>query len=134
MSVNLSNLPKPEAYAHMNEQDYQELAARSFAELELLSEEAMCYSDWPIWAASVIALMAADTQPKTIALPVETIEVLIELADMANYILPYRDPEKARMAVASAAYAYMRATNAWPLGLKTLNPPRDVEISDRVKI
>jgi hypothetical protein len=65
---------------------------------------------------------------------VETIEVLIKLADMANYILPYQDPEKARMAVASAAYAYMRATNAWPSGLKTINPPREVEISDRVQI
>jgi len=76
--------------------------------------------------------MSADSQ-NTIALPVETIEVLIELADMANYILPYRDPDKARMAVASAAYAYMRATGVW-LDLKTINPPKEVEISDRVEI
>ena len=64
MSVNLSNLPKPEAYAHMNEQDYQELAARSFAELEFLSEEDPCYSDWATWAVIVLKTLAADNQPK----------------------------------------------------------------------
>jgi hypothetical protein len=84
------------------------------------------------WVDDLANEMSADSQ-NTIALPVETIEVLIELADMANYILPYRDPDKARMAVASAAYAYMRATGVW-LDLKTINPPKEVEISDRVEI
>jgi hypothetical protein len=130
MSVDLKNLPKPQCFSHIPDEYYDRFAEDQFKQLERFAESGSLSSEW---GTAVITAMASDTQPKTIALPVETIEVLIELADMANYILPYRDPEKARMAVASAAYAHMRATGVW-LDLKSVNPPPSVEISDRVKI
>ena len=76
-----------------------------------------------------------EPQPKTIALSLETIEMLIEVADNSIWV---RDKlgnasDREKELLGQSAYAYMRATGVW-LDLKTINPPREVEISDRVMI
>ena len=76
-----------------------------------------------------------EPQPKTIALSLETIEMLIEVAYNSIWV---RDKlgnasDREIELLGQAAYAHMRATGVW-LDLKSVNPPSSVEISDRVKI
>ena len=118
MSVDLKNLPKPEAYGFLSDDEYDSFALRQFAEIEFLAEESLPYADW---AATVLTAIAAPTP--TIALPLETIELLIEIADnsISNRIGNASDREKTLLG--EVAYAYMRKTGIWP-DLKSVNPPR----------
>ena len=132
MSVNLKNLPKPECFSHIPDDYYDRFAEDQLKQLERFAERGSLSSEW---GAAVITAIAADTQPKTIALPVETIEMLIELADNSIWV---RDKignasDREKELLGQSAYAYMRATGVW-LDLKTINPPREVEVSDRVQI
>ena len=60
-----------------------------------------------------------------IALPLETIEVLIEIADnsISNRFGNASDREKTLLG--EVAYAYMRKTGIWP-DLKSVNPPKEI--------
>ena len=118
MSVDLKNLPKPEAYGFMPDDEYDRFALQQFAEIEFLAEESLPYAEW---AATVLTKMAAPTP--TIALPLETIEILIQLADKA--IHPIANMPTERQVLGEVAYAYMRATNVW-LDLQSVNPPREI--------
>ena len=120
MSVDLKNLPKPEAYGFMPDDEYDRFALQQFAEIEFLAEESLPYAEW---AATVLTKMAAPTP--TIALPLETIEVLIEIADnsISNRIGNASDREKT--VLGEVAYAYMRKTGIWP-DLKSVNPPKEI--------
>ena len=120
MSVDLKNLPKPEAYGFMPDDEYDRFVLQQFAEIEFLAEESLPYAEW---AATVLTKMAAPTP--TIALPLETIEVLIEIADnsISNRIGNASDREKT--VLGEVAYAYMRKTGIWP-DLKSVNPPKEI--------
>ena len=118
MSVDLKNLPKPEAYGFMPDDEYDRFALQQFAEIEFLAEESLPYAEW---AATVLTKMAAPTP--TIALPLEAIEVLIQLADKAIY--PIANMPTERQVLGEVAYAYMRATNVW-LDLQSVNSPREI--------
>ena len=120
MSVDLKNLPKPEAYGFMPDDEYDRFALQQFAEIEFLAEESLPYAEW---AATVLTKMAAPTP--TIALPLETIEVLIEIADnsISNRFGNASDREKT--VLGEVAYAYMRKTGIWP-DLKSVNPPKEI--------
>lgn len=126
MSVNVNLIPMPDAYRFMSDSEYQAYAWDMFRKLEMLAE-----SDCPPaeWAATVLTAMAAPTP--TITLPLEAIEMLIELADKA--IHPIADMPKERQVLGEVAYQYMRQAGVW-LDLKSVNPPRSVEVSDRVLI
>ena len=120
MSVDLKNLPKPEAYGFMPDDEYDRFALQQFAEIEFLAEESLPYAEW---AATVLTKMAAPTP--TIALPLETIEVLIEIADnsISNRFGNASDREKTLLG--EVAYAYMRKTGIWP-DLESVNPPKEI--------
>ena len=120
MSVDLKNLPKPEAYGFMPDDEYDSFALRQFAKIQLLAEESLPYADW---AATVLTKMAAPTPTPTITLSLEAIEVLIQLADKA--IHPIANMPTERQVLGEVAYAYMRATNVW-LDLQSVNPPREI--------
>ena len=122
MSVDLKNLPKPEAYGFMPDDEYDSFALRQFAKIELLAEESLPYADW---AATVLTKMAAPTP--TIALPLETIEILIQIADDSIWV---RDrlgnaSDREKTLLGEVAYAYMRKTGIWP-DLKSVNPPKEI--------
>ena len=62
-----------------------------------------------------------------IALPLETIEVLIQIADDSIW---GRDrlgnaSDREKTVLGEAAYAYMRKTGIWP-DLKSVNPPKEI--------
>ena len=122
MSVDLKNLPKPEAYGFMPDDEYDRFALQQFAEIEFLAEESLPYAEW---AATVLTKMAAPTSP--IALPLETIEVLIQIADDSIWV---RDrignaSDREKTVLGEVAYAYMRKTGIWP-DLKSVNPPKEI--------
>ena len=62
-----------------------------------------------------------------IALPLETIEVLIQIADDSIWV---RDrlgnaSDREKTLLGEVAYAYMRKTGIWP-DLKSVNPPKEI--------
>ena len=120
MSVDLKNLPKPEAYGFLSDDEYDSFALRQFAEIEFLAEESLPYADW---AATVLTAIAAPTP--TIALPLETIELLIEIADnsISNRDRIGNASDREKTVLGEVAYAYMRKTGIWP-DLKSVNSPR----------
>ena len=120
MSVDLKNLPKPEAYGFMPDDEYDRFALQQFAEIEFLAEESLPYAEW---AATVLTAIAAPTP--TIALPLETIELLIEIADnsISNRDRIGNASDREKTVLGEVAYAYMRKTGIWP-DLKSVNSPR----------
>ena len=131
MSIDLKNLPKPPCFSHMSDEEYHPFAEQSFAEMIGFAEDGSDFSDSAEWVTAVIAAMA--TKPNTIALPLETIEMLIEVADNSIRDKLGNASDREKELLGQSAYAYMRATGVW-LDLKTVNPPKEVEVSDRVKI
>lgn len=124
MSFDVDLIPKPEAYV-MPDAEYRAYAGDMFCKLELLAENDCEPAEW---AATVLAKIAAPTQ--TIALPLEAIETLLQYADQSLFgSTDYRE----KAILGEVAYAYMRKTGVW-LDLQSVNPPRSVEVSDRVLI
>ena len=78
-----------------------------------------------IWDEVMSEIPPFSFPSQTIALPLETIEVLIEIADnsISNRIGNASDREKT--VLGEVAYAYMRKTGIWP-DLKSVNPPKEI--------
>ena len=78
-----------------------------------------------IWDEVMSEIPPFSLPSQTIALPLETIELLIEIADnsISNRIGNASDREKT--VLGEVAYAYMRKTGIWP-DLKSVNPPKEI--------
>ena len=80
-----------------------------------------------IWDEVMSEIPPFSVSSQTIALPLETIEVLIQIADDSIWgrdrIGNASDREKTLLG--EVAYAYMRKTGIWP-DLKSVNPPKEI--------
>ena len=125
MSVNLRNLPKPECFSHIPDDEYHDrFAPRQLEQLERFAKSGSQSSEW---GSAVLTAIAAPTPTQTIALPLETIEVLIQIADDSIW---GRDrlgnaSDREKTLLGEVAYAYMRKTGIWP-DLKSVNPPKEI--------
>lgn len=129
MSVNLSNLPKPQAYKFMPDGDYDRFAEQQFRQLDIMAQHESIPAEW---ASTVLTYMASQS---TIALPLEAIEMLIEIADNSIWVRDTlgnaHDSEKS--VLSEIAKAYMDRTGVW-LDLKSIAPPPLIADCDRVLI
>ena len=80
-----------------------------------------------IWDEAMSEIPPFSLPSQTIALPLETIEVLIQIADDSIWV---RDrlgnaSDREKTVLGEAAYAYMRKTGIWP-DLKSVNPPKEI--------
>ena len=80
-----------------------------------------------IWDEVMSEIPPFSLPSQTIALPLETIEVLIQIADnsIRNRDRLGNASDREKTLLGEVAYAYMRKTGIWP-DLKSVNPPKEI--------
>ena len=80
-----------------------------------------------IWDEVMSEIPPFSLPSPTIALPLETIELLIEIADnsIRNRDRIGNASDREKTVLGEVAYAYMRKTGIWP-DLKSVNPPKEI--------